>query len=82
MRYTKRFAGLALAAGMLLGGGVTLRAADWDPAYRRQELRSDYSELREDRRQMERLSREIAHDRRRLHPQGVADAVGGSLSAE
>ena len=62
MKYTKWFAGLALAIGMSITGTSTLSAAEpygrnayWD----RQDMKSDYSRIA-------RLRAEIAADRARL----------------
>jgi hypothetical protein len=61
MRYTKHFAGFALAVGMMLSGASTLSAADWrDSRYDRQDLRRDYN-------QTDRLRADIARDRARLN---------------
>ena len=54
MRYTKQFAGFALAAGMMLAGTGVLRAEDW----RRDRFR--------DEGRVERLRADIARDRARL----------------
>jgi hypothetical protein len=58
MRYTKWFAGLALAIGMGFAGAPALSAAQ--PYGYRQEVRSDYSRIA-------RLRDEIAADRARLN---------------
>ena len=56
MRYTKQFAGFALAAGMMLAGTGVLRAEDW---------RRGREEFRDEGR-VERLRADIARDRARL----------------
>ena len=64
MRFTKRFAGLALAAGMLLGVG-TLSAADRNPAFGgRQEVRVEKAKLS---RRPVKYHHEVRHVRRNLH---------------
>ena len=60
MRYTKHFAGFALAAGMLLSGATALPAADWRDSDRGRQ------EFRRDDRQADRLRADIARDRARL----------------
>jgi hypothetical protein len=56
MRYSKHFAGFALAAGLMLSGASVVSAADWRDSYQgRQEFRRDG-----------RLRADIARDRARL----------------
>jgi hypothetical protein len=60
MRYSKYFAGFALAVGLALSGASNLRAADWQQGYyERQDIRRDYNAV-------ERLRRAVAEDRARL----------------
>ncbi len=63
MRYTKLFAGFALAAGMALTGASSLSAADWDGwrdrMHDRQDIRRDYDRV-------DRMRADIARDRARL----------------
>ena len=67
----KRIASMMLMAGLATAGASTLVAADrdWDnrngSAFR-QDLRSDYRDVRNDRGQIERLRAEIRQDQRRL----------------
>jgi len=61
MRYTRHFASIALAVGMLLAGASVVSAADWRDSYQggRREFRGDYGRV-------ERMRANIARDRARL----------------
>jgi hypothetical protein len=61
MKYTKYFAGFALAVGLLAAGTPTASAQDWRYRdYQRQDLRQDY-------RRMDSMRADIARDRARLN---------------
>jgi hypothetical protein len=62
MRYTKYFAGFALAVGLLAAGTTTASAQEYwgNRAHQRQDMRRDY-------RRMDEMREHIARDRARLN---------------
>src|SRR5438270_7054170 len=61
MRYTKYFAGFALAVGMLTTGASSMSAQEWGNRYsERQDIRRDY-------RRIDAMREHIARDRARLN---------------
>lgn len=60
MRYTKYFAGFALAAGMMLSGASVLSAADWRDSYQ------GGQEFRREDKHVDRLPADVHRDRARF----------------
>jgi hypothetical protein len=60
MKYTKYFAGFALAVGLLAAGTRTASAQEYGRTYQRQDLRRDY-------RRVDAMRNDIARDRARLN---------------
>ena len=68
MKYTKYFAGFALAVGLLAAGTNTASAQQWhDRSYARQDYRQDVrQDLRRDYRRVAEMRERVARDRARL----------------
>lgn len=68
MKYTKYFAGFALAVGLLAAGAPTASAQSWgNRAFERQDMRADYRRIAETRDHIAHLRARLDEDRWRGH---------------